>query len=187
MKTKTKIALALTIMLAAINLQSCKNSTMENSSERFKMNYVPAKTSNELVALRANKSANLIRTKSDFENVIKNQNTPLAKMSPEALERFKQDIVFREKVGIVGFNYQVLKSSLSEDDFNEVMALFGLDTKLGFWGFSVDKEVTKKMSIDRNLRANSSQSLLFEDYGGYQCISPHNCSKMSNYICLTGC
>jgi len=54
-------------------------------------------------------------------------------------------------------NYVVIESELSSIDNEEFWLLFGMS------------------------------KLAYEDYKEYKCTSPHNCQKMSSYICLTGC
>ncbi|EFK58071.1 hypothetical protein ACFU8T_16330 [Sphingobacterium spiritivorum] len=190
MRKSKKTMIGIILIMASFYLSSCKNSSIEvpvKSKNEFKMNYTAAKTSNELIALRENKNANVIRTGLDLESVISSQSTALSKLSNEQLEKFMKGIVFKENVGVVGFNYQILNNSLAADDFAEVMALFGLDVKHGFWGFSSDKNIAEKLSINEEIRGGSARSLMFEDYKGYRCESPHNCRMNSDYICLTGC
>ncbi len=191
MNHSKKIITIFTITLAIISFSSCKdnvlNDTLE-SKKNFKANYSLAKTGAELITLRSNVSANLVKTKADLDRILADYNTPLNKLSDVALENFKNEMVFRDDVGVVGFNYSILAEQLNENEFAEVLALFGLDAKKGFWGFSKDKEIVQKLSASGDPNDNEDNGPEEPtDYKGYKCTSPHNCEEMSRYICLTGC
>jgi hypothetical protein len=149
-------------------------------STEYRINFTPAKTSNELVALRNNSHANVIKTLSQFDNILALNESPLNALPKRVVDEFRSQLVVRAGVGIVGLKYGTIKSLLSDADFATVMATFGIDTKNGFWGFSANENVINSVRGKR-LKA------IFEDYKEYQCVSSHNCSKMADYICLTGC
>jgi len=146
----------------------------------YRINFTPAKTSNELIAIRSNPHANVVRTLSQFDNILTLNETPLNSLPKVVVDEFRSQIAVREGVGIVGLKYGTIKRLLSDDDFATVMAMFGVDTKNGFWGFSKNENVLKSVRGKR-------LKVFFEDYKEYQCVSPHNCSTQANYICLTGC
>jgi hypothetical protein len=166
------LCLSATIALFAFN-KSAK-------STAYSINFTPAKTSNELVALRNNPRANVIKTLSQFDNILALNESPLNTLPKRVVDEFRGQIVVRPGVGIVGLKYGTIKSLLSDADFATVMATFGIDTKDGFWGFSNNANVVKSV---RGKRLET----VFEDYNGYQCVSSHNCKKTTDYICMTGC
>jgi hypothetical protein len=149
-------------------------------STMYSINFVPAKTSNELVAIRNNPHANVVKTISQFDNILALNETPLNTLPKEVIDEFRSQLVVRQGVGIVGLRYGTIKKLLSDDDFATVMAMFGIDTKNGFWGFSKNEGVLKSVRGKR-LKA------FFEDYNEYRCSAPHTCSKSSDDICLSGC
>ena len=82
-----------TLMLSVAIFSSCKKELRTTKEEMVQSNYVinfvPAKTTNELITLRNNSKANIIRTLKDFNDVLALKNTPLSKLSTKALEDFK--------------------------------------------------------------------------------------------------
>jgi len=171
---KTSIAFCLLASIAFFAFKRSGSSTMSS------INFVPAKTGTELVAIRNNPHANVVRTLSQFDNIVALKETPLNSLPKEVVDEFRSQIVVREGVGIVGLKYGTIKKLLSDDDFASVMAAFGVDTKNGFWGFSKNESVLKSVRGKR-------LKVFFEDYKGYMCSSAHNCSLNADYICLTGC
>src|SRR5688572_30645277 len=127
MRTKINITFALSALLLAALFFSCKKEQEAAVPEPYKINFVPAKTSNELIALRKDPKANLIRTVKGFEAIAATRTTPLSKLSTDELAMFKEKIVVREGVGVVGLYLGVLREKLSYDEFATVMTLFGLD------------------------------------------------------------
>jgi len=163
-----------------------KKETSEKISRHYEINFTPAKTSGELLALRKDVKANLIRTVEEFEAIVAARNTPLARLSKEQIGSFRSSITFRKGVGVVSFNYGEIRSQLSYEEFAEVMKIFGLDIKQGYWGLSNDPTITKKM------RATKLQSTVLEagaprDYIDYWCKYPQTCQKRKDWICMAGC
>jgi hypothetical protein len=146
---------------------------------KFVPNFVLAKTGAELEAIRADERANVIRTLEDFDKVIELKRTPLAYLPGDVIKDFRDNLIVRENLGIVGIKFRIIKAQLSQDEFAEVMALFGLDAKQGFWGFSKDPSVLAKMKI----RGGRTMT----DYEKYKCVSRATCESSSAHICLTGC
>jgi len=188
MKTKKTFFLICAFALSTAIFYACskKQDQQTTNSKNSLINFTPAKTSSELVKLRAEKSNNVIRTLADFDKIITGKQSPLSKLPSEVVADFRSQIVVRDNVGVVGLDYGSIKKALSEDEFAEVMALFGLDTKNGFWGFSTNKEVLEKLKIN-SLRDGSIKTTAFEDYMEYRCESPHTCTSANQKICLTGC
>jgi len=195
MKTSTnQIRFSLALLICLFVYSSCqKEQTNINSADTKlapAMNYTPAKTSTELMALRANKSANIIRTVLEFDNILSLHNTPLDKLSNEQLTDFRNSLVVREGVGVVSLHYGVLKEALSYDDFAVVLSLFGLDVKQGFWGLSNDPAIQAKLSPQGpKISSNDSveASAIGKDYEGYLCSLQKTCTKSKDYICMSGC
>jgi len=171
---KISIGFCLVATTAFFAFKRPGNSTMSG------INFVPAKTSNELAAIRNNPHANVVRTLSQFDNILALNETPLNTLPKEVVDEFRRQIAVREGVGIVGLNYGTIKKLLSDDDFASVMAVFGIDTKNGFWGFSKNERILKSVR-GKHLK------VFFEDYKGYKCVSQHNCALNSDFICLDGC
>lgn len=190
MNHSKKILTIFTIALAIISFSSCKDNLLNDAlgtKKAFKANYSLAKTGAELITLRSNLSANLVKTKVDLDRILADYNTPLNKLSDGTLEDFKKEIVFRDDVGVVGFNYRVLAEQLNENEFAEVLALFGLDAKKGFWGFSKDKEIIQKLSGDPNDNEDNGPEEPTDPRIGWKCEGPHQCVQSAYSICLDGC
>nr|WP_294943427.1 hypothetical protein [uncultured Mucilaginibacter sp.] len=197
MKKIWTIRLSVFSFALAVLFVSCQK---ENSSNGLKtiddkpaINFTPAKTSAELLALRAQKSANLVRTLEDFDKVASSKTTPLRKLSPTQLADFRKSLVVREGVGVVSLYYGDLKETLSYDDFSTVLALFGLDVKEGYWGLSNDPAIQSKL-VTGNTQINAVDNGVnsvapVEDHSGYLCsaLLLHTCKKAANSICLSGC
>jgi hypothetical protein len=107
---------------------------------------------------------------------------------------FRNNIVVRKGVGVVGFKFGRVRKLLSEDDFAKVLSMFGIDAKKGYWGFSNDLEILAKLGSVRNHFSSISSSSngddeQFEDHKGYYCsvTDPHTCKVNPDCICLSGC
>lgn len=190
MKKIKSIALLLNVVLfSTLFFYACKKKDNNSSFDSdTTINFTPAKTNNELALIRADKKNNVIRTLSDFDALVASKQSPLSKLPLEVIGDFRNHLTVRENVGIVGIKYASIYGLLSDDEFAEVMASFGLDVKDGFWGFSKNKDVINKMNPEAtSVRDESLQSAFVEDYKGYECSSPHNCHVNDSYICLTGC
>jgi len=166
-------------------------------AEKPAINFTPAKTSAELMALRTQKSANLIRTLEDFDKVAASKTTPLSQLSAKQLGDFRKSLLVKDGIGVVSLYYGDLKESLSYDDFSTVLALFGLDVKQGYWGLSNDPDIQSKF-VTGNLKTNSNNAVgddgsnavaPVEDHSGYLCstVLVHTCKKAASSICLSGC
>lgn len=180
------------LMFSVTIFSSCKkelNTTKEEMVEsNYVINFVPAKTTNELITLRNNSKANIIRTLKDFNDVLALKNTPLSKLSTKILEDFKSHIVFRDGVGVVGFKFGTLRQALSYDDFAMTLSIFGLDVKQGYWGFSKDPVIVSKLSLTKT-DGYVGSFLPVADHPGYLCslTLSHTCAKAEDHICLSGC
>lgn len=170
-------------------VSSCKNEELEpqNIEKSYALNYVPALTNREYDLLASNKKANIIRNLHQFDQIVEKQLTPLRKVSPENLAAFRADLVFR-KNRLVGLGYNSLKNSLTEEEFHEVLAIFGIDTKNGFWEIRLPKTIENS-----NVLGQSSESGVhmpeteYTDYKEYECLETGTCLKAKDHICLTGC
>nr|WP_294943425.1 hypothetical protein [uncultured Mucilaginibacter sp.] len=195
MKTSTnQIRFSLALLIGLFIYSSCqKEQSGVNSTDRKlapAMNFTPAKTSAELMALRANKDANIIRTVQEFDNTVSLQNTPLAKLSSTQLATFRNSLVVRDGLGVVSLHYGVLKEALTYDDFAVVLGLFGLDVKQGYWGLSNDPAIQAKLSPPTQQTSSVSETnavAVGKDYEGYYCSLQKTCTKAKDYICMSGC
>lgn len=159
------------VFLISVSCENGNENIAGKQTGKYELNFTPAKTNAELRALRADPNANLIRTEDEFNKLITQSLTPLSNLPAHELDDFKRGIVFREGVGVVGLNIGIIKKTLKIDEYNEAMALFGLDTKNGFWGAG----------------NASGRADLGEDYKGYKCLTPGTCFKAVDWICLNGC
>lgn len=175
------------LIVFLIFISSCKKQTSSNSNVRIQYHpkYELAKTGNELAKLSGNSAVNIIRSKSDFDDFFKLYETPLLKLSQEELNDFRNNITDRKREGIVGFKFGDLKKKLSYDEFAEVMAMFGIDVKDGYWGFSKNPKIIEKLNSSKKIRGTTTQA--FSDHENYKCESPHNCYATPDYICLSNC
>lgn len=98
-----------------------------------------------------------------------NYNTPLAKLSVDELALFREAIVFRDGIGMVGFRYAGLVEALSPQEIWNVFAYFGLTVKM-VYGYE-----------HQGVR-------IANDIPGYECIcDPSVCAVAPDYICLNSC
>jgi hypothetical protein len=186
---KTTPFLSALLLTATCLFSSCQKQTAEQpqpTTSKYDLNFVPAKTNNELRLLRQDPKANLIRTPADFDALLAAGHSPLAKLSTSVQQAFRNDIAFRPGLGVVGLKYDSIQPLLSEDEFAEVLASFGLDIKHGYWGFSTDPKIIKQLS-GSTATTNSLDEQLMEDHQGYACESKGNCKQWSTAICLDGC
>jgi len=141
---------------------------------KYEINFIPAKTNTELEALRKDPNANLVRTLAQFDALVADRLTPLSKLPAGVVADFRNHIVFRDGVGVVGFKYGEIEEMLSTSELHEVMALFGLDTQNGFWGISGGSPAG---------RTNFAE----QDYPGYYCFRVGTCMYDNKSICLSAC
>lgn len=161
------------VALSFTGCQQQEEAVTAQQSGKYELNFTPAKTNSELEALRKDPNANLIRTLAQFDALVADRLTPLSKLPSETLEEFRTNIVVREGIGVVSLKFGDVKKRLSPAEFNEVMALFGIDTENGFWGAA---------SSNSARRSNTA-----EDYHGYSCREKGTCETFVNAICLSGC
>jgi hypothetical protein len=179
MKTKRLIgATTVALFALAITLFGCKKNGSA-TEEVFQPNFRLAKTSNELISLRKNGDANLVRTVAEFDELVKS--SPLSKLPESVILDFRNGLVERAGVGIVSLKFDLIEKSLSYDDFSTVMGMFGLDIKQGYWGFSKDPEISSEL-VDEEVDGTE-----FADHKGYYCQTAHNCKYDNRQICLSGC
>ena len=153
--------------------QSCQNDK-ELTPVEYEINFVPAKTNSELFELSKNPRANIIRDIVQLDYIIANKLSPLSKLSNEDITIFKQNLP-KGKYGFGSIYVGILKKNLSTDDYHKVMAMFGLDTKDGFWG-----------SANNNARTSSDGQ--GKDYAYRECDGKHNCvSVRQDIICTSNC
>lgn len=192
MKTnKNSILLTLTMILGITFFTACEKEQAFNAPKAKEIvpsiNFTPAKTSAELMALRTDGTANLIRTIGDFDAAVASQATPLSKLSATELAEFKNSLVVRDSIGVVSMHYGVLEQALSYDDFAVAMTLFGLDIKQGYWGLSNDPAIQAKLGLP-SLKVNSENAVaVVKDYIGYYCSLKKTCTQAKDYICMSGC
>ena len=159
---------------------------------QLKLNFTLAKTNAELAKLHADKNANLVRTPAQFDAILAAGQTPLARLPKAVQQEFRSHLVFREGIGVVGLNFACIESELSYDEFAQVLALFGLDVKQGYWGFSKNPKIMQQLAAGGS---GNEASIIDEpvveepgtDYKGYHCNGKHTCLKYSPDICLSGC
>ena len=179
------------IFLSVSTLSSCQKDGIHPevstvNSTQYTPNFVLAKTSNELIALRKDPKANILRSLIDYDAVV--ARSPLVKLSKQDREQFRKQLVVRDSVGIVSINYLIIQKQLNKDEFAQVMSMFGLDVKYGYWGFSTDAKIMQQLSgIDVTTNSSNDELQPPADHTYYKCVSPHNCKKDIEYICLTGC
>ena len=122
-------------------------------------------------------TAAMIRSKKELEKIAAMYNSPLSKLSTKDLAEFESKLVERQGVGIVSLRYDKVQKLLSEKDFYQLMTMFGLDLKNGYWGLSTNPNVIKQ------IRGSSQMTALFEgggtDYKGYYCHHPNSCAQQS--------
>lgn len=163
------LALIISVTLSCSNSQDSIVESQEVASS-YKVDFVPAKTNGELDALRKQKN-NMIRSKADLDKILADRTSALSSLDPVLLKDFVNGLVFRDGVGVVGIAYNTLKRNIPVDQYNQIMKLFGIDTKAGFWGGA---------SNNPNLKTA-------EDYQDFFCQSPGTCYRDTCCICLTGC
>lgn len=191
---KFMIAIAAIAIMASVFVACKKEQSKSTIPAAFKINFTPAKTPNELLALKADKSANIIRTVSDFDAVVAAGNTPLSSLSSTDLKSFRESIMTRSG-GVVSLKYGMLMDKLTESEFNTVMSYFGVDLPHGYWGYSKDPEIVQALASQPNMKVNDidqpgyDPGTSFADHKGYYCSTqyPHSCFSCSDCICLSGC
>lgn len=161
-------------------IMSCEKEELESHilTKNYELNFEPALTNNEYDLLARNPKVNMIRSFEQFDQVVKEELTPLRKVSPEKISEFRETLVFREN-RLVGLGYGPIKNSVSNKELNQVLAIFGIDTKDGFWGLRSSASV-------QNMQVAGIESD-YIDYKEYQCISKGTCYENSDHICLSGC
>nr|WP_294943426.1 hypothetical protein [uncultured Mucilaginibacter sp.] len=151
------ICFAIVFTLASCQKDYSK-ADLKGLASQTSINFIPAKTSAELLSLRNQKSANIIRTLEDFDAAVLSRSTPLSKLSSDQILDFKNSLTIKPGTGIVSLQYSVLKSALSYDDFAGVMVFFGIDIKQGYWGLSNDPVIQAKLRLSNNM-INSTNSV----------------------------
>ncbi len=108
--------------------------------------------------------------------------SPLALLSPQALEQFLSSLTFNEN-GLVGYSTEAIASELSYSQAHRLLSLFGAERTLRLLpGLRVDSDV------DRDIYRSFVQSgELVEDHLGYQCVIRATCREATQFICMTGC
>ena len=191
-KRNISTRLAIAGLLLTTIFVSCKKEGNGSASQsnlisgNSAINFTAAKTSNELIVLRNDPNANIIRTLKDFDAAAALNNNPLSKLSQKDLADFRATIVCRNGVGVVGLKYDLLEKVLSFDDFAIVLSMFGIDAKEGYWGFSKDPVIIAKLALTNT---GTSGDSFVADHKEYYCsvLEPHNCKYLKGAICLSGC
>lgn len=98
-----------------------------------------------------------IFTLEDFKTYARNKNSVVSKLSNEARAEFIKSLDFNEKGIISTAKYTIVEMELTESENESFWLLLGM----------------------------SKQA--YTDYKEYKCVSPHNCQKLEEFICLTGC
>jgi hypothetical protein len=214
MKTKTLKTVIAFFCGTVILLTACKKNNSESaiSSANLQSNtisalkkYVPnftlAKTNSELKQVQNDPNSNIIRSLSQFDKIAAEYNTPLSKLSLTQLQQFRTDLTVRESIAVVGINTEAIAKYLSYDDFAEVLTMFGLDVKQGFWGLSHDPLIIQKLALP-TLKTNGVGGGDGDDDGdgtgisggtdklNYRCASTpqgYVCQSAYGFICLAGC
>lgn len=181
-----------TVMVLLFTSQACQkadNQAVEPA--QYQLNYVPAKTSSELVALSGNPEVNIIRNIGQLDYVLNNKLSPLSKLSEKDLSFFKQNLI-PGKNGFGSIHVGVLKNNLSVGDYEKVMAMFGLDTKDGFWRNANSSNIqNSKTGASRTGAPGDSgdgpvTNVLDHQY--YKCDGKHNCERVTqDIICTSNC
>lgn len=98
-----------------------------------------------------------IFTLEDFKTYARNKNSVVSKLSNEARAEFIKSLDFNEKGIISTAKYTIVEMELTESENESFWLLLGM----------------------------SKQA--YTDYKEYKCVSSHNCQKLEEFICLTGC
>lgn len=194
------LLVAATGLLLLSNFSSCKKDHSAAAPKPYVINFVPAKTPNELQELKADKNANLIRSLADFDAVVAAGNTPFSKLAQSDLQALRSSIVVREGQGVVSLIYGDLAEKMSYDDFATAFSAFGLDIKEGFWGLSKDPQIIAAMSVTAPVKINDIDEPGYDDgeggdvdasagkdYFNYYCAGIRSCKKNRNSWCMSGC
>ena len=171
---KKKQSLFYVMLFAAVLVSSCSYQESDGlkQSGTYEINFVPAKTNAELKVLTENPANNLVRSVEQYDELMANRLTPLSNLPQNVQEDFRNGLVFSNN-GIASIRYGVVKKMLTETQYHEVMSVFGIDSKDGFWG-----------GASTNARSTTDAA---EDYKGYWCESRKSCKKDENSICTTNC
>lgn len=98
-----------------------------------------------------------IFSESDFDFFANKKSSVVNKLSKEVMIDFKESMWIGEDGKLKTAKYVGIEKDLSKEDQQTFWALFGVDY------------------------------LLLPDYKEYKCVSPSNCKKLDDWICLTGC
>lgn len=175
MQTKrVLLALSGALLSVALAFTGCQReeAVTVQQAGKYEINFTPAKTNGELKALTNNQNANMVRTLAQFDALVADGLTPLSKLPAEVVNDFRDGLVFRNG-GVAGVRFVSIKKMLTPAEFDEVMAVLGLDTKNGFWGAA---------SSNSARRTNTA-----EDYKGYSCSLAYTCFKDACCICTSNC
>ncbi|MDO6432307.1 hypothetical protein Q4E93_17020 [Flavitalea sp. BT771] len=178
------ILVSCTIIVVAFRTEGKHASDMP----KYEVNFTLAKTISELKALRKNSAANIIRTIRDFDAEVVSKNTPFKKIPREDFDDFRNGISERAGKGIVSLKFDRIQRRLSADDFAEAMAMFGLDIKNGYWGFSKEPRIIQQLSGDMTITKDGKLRgpNFFNAYENYYCDpNLHACVAKAGYICLS--
>lgn len=98
-----------------------------------------------------------IFTLSDFEQYSKDKDSVVSKLSNQAKSEFVKSMKFSEDGVITTAKYTMIERELSPEENEAFWLLFGMS-----------KEA-------------------YTDYHDFECSAPHNCKRLKDNICLTGC
>lgn len=175
MQTKrVLLALSGALLSVALAFTGCQREEAVTTQQagKYEINFAPAKTNSELKALTNDPNVNMVRTLAQFDAMVADRLTPLSKLPAEVVVDFRDGLVFRNG-GVAGVRFVNIKKMLTPAEFDEVMAVLGLDTKNGFWSGA---------SANSGRRTNVA-----EDYKGYICYTRHSCYVNSCCVCTSNC
>lgn len=128
-----------------------------------------------------------IKTKEDLDRYVAElrQNpdakSPLNLLSPAALDRFLNSLVFTES-GLGGYYYGDLQAQLSASQIYRVLSLFGAQHTT-----SLIRGARIESRADQLIMGQDESNLLPADHDNYECVSRGTCGPRTNYICTSNC
>lgn len=137
-----------------------------NSATERKINFQPAKTYSEYLKVLGDPNNNVVRNKKELEKIMTDKSTPMSKLSQKNQALLLENAKF-STYGLSTIKYTTLKNNLTESEYVDVMLIFGIDVKYGYWGNA----------------GLSSTARTTEDYWDYICTE-HTCRKESGYLCV---
>ncbi len=124
----------------------------------------------------------LIKNLEDFDNILKTRQTPLNKLSANALTLFKDELVFAKDGKLAGARFFEARQELSKEAYYELWRLFDVDM------YEIKANILEQ---DRAERAGELGSLLKadkeQDYFFYRCDGNATCVLSLTSICLSNC